>query len=131
MTSFPWASLLHVLMTLISIPYILVAALFVGFGHVVSQRGWYAILSTFLDSLSWALTWGICGLGVALITICTMGFFEPLRWWATLALLGMISVALCLILYYSGSFPTFDELFFLTPAIVVVATCCWRLVRNW
>lgn len=130
MSSFPWASVLHVLMTLISIPYILLAAFFVGVGRVASQRGLWAILDTFLDSINWALTWGICGLGVALITICAMGSIEPLRWWATLTLLGMLSVTLCILLYYRASFPSLDELVLLAPAIIVLAICFWRLIRH-
>lgn len=119
-------AVLHLLMTLVAIPYVLLAAFFVFVGHVASQRGLWAILNTFLDSFNWTFTWGILVLGVTLITICVLGFIEPLQWWANLGLGGLMLVTLFILFSYGPS-PSVDELVFLSPAFLILATCIWKL----
>ena len=84
-------SLLHLVMTILSVPYVLLAVMLVLVGHVFSSRGVWAFLNTLLDSLNWTLTWGLLTLGATLLTIIGLGFFESLRWWAALALAALFA----------------------------------------
>ena len=124
-------SLLHLVMTILSVPYVLLAVMLVLVGHVFSSRGVWAFLNTLLDSLNWTLTWGLLTLGATLLTIIGLGFFESLRWWAALALAVLLLASLGIIFYHFPSLPTWDELVLLTPAILVLLICCRQLILYW
>ncbi len=120
--------LLHVVMTLMAIPYVLLATFFVMVGHVAAQRGLWAILDAVLQSFNWFVTWGAIAIGVTLFTVCGLGLIESVRWWASLALALLMALSLSILLFYRPSFPDFGEFVFLAPGFLILAICCWRLI---
>lgn len=123
-------AVLHVVMTLVAIPYFLLAGYFVMIGRIASQRGLWDILDSFLTSFNWIATWGFLLLGVTVTTIAGMGFWESKRWLATMALGVLMATTLGILLFYRTSIPTLDELYFLAPGILVISYCCWQLLSH-
>jgi len=120
------------MMTMLAIPYLLLAGFFIMIGRMASQRGLWAILDSFLESFNWTATWGLLLLGVTVITVAGMGFWESHRWLATLALSGLLAIAMGILLFYRASIPTLGELTFLAPGILILVFCIWRLIwRPW
>ena len=120
-------AMLHVAMTLFAVPYLLLAGFFMMVGRMASQRGPWAILDSFLESFNWAASWGLLMLGVTVITVAGLGLWESQRWLATLALAVLMAVSLSILLFLRITIPTLGELVFLSPGILILAYCCWRL----
>lgn len=120
--------LLHVLMTLMAIPYVMLACVFLIVGRMASQRGLWDIFDAFLNALNWLLGWGVLLFVLVLTSILVAGFFESLRWWGSLALLTLLASAVGVLIFYRPTFPTLGEFLFLTPALLFVVICIWQLI---
>ncbi len=69
-------AVLHASMTLLAVPYVLLAALCVMIGHVLSQRGFWATLNTLLDTFNWSMTWGLLLVAIVVMAILGAGFMN-------------------------------------------------------
>lgn len=118
---------LHLTMTLVSIPYVLLACFFVMIGRIASQRGLWAIFDTFLNSINWMMNWGWVLLAMTFLVIGGLGWFESQRWLGALSLACLLSASLGILLFYRLGLPTFGELLFLAPGLFILALCCLRV----
>ncbi|MDP1563393.1 MAG: hypothetical protein Q8M16_18585 [Pirellulaceae bacterium] len=120
--------LLHVLITMLAIPYVMLACVFLIIGRMAAQRGLWDAFDAFLNSLNLAMGWGALLFVLVLTSILVAGFFESLRWWGSLALLTLLISTLGVLIFYRPTFPTLGEFLFLTPALLFVVICVWQLI---
>lgn len=120
--------LLHVLITMLAVPYVMLACFFLIVGRVASQRGLWDAFDAFLNSLNWVLGWGVLLFVLVLTSILVAGFFESLRWWGSLALLILLTTALGVLIFYRPTIPTLGEFLFLAPGLLFVVIGVWQLI---
>ncbi len=121
-------TILHVVMTTLTIPYVMFACFFIVVGRTASQRGLWNALDAFLQSLNWVVGWGFLLFVLVFAGILVAGFFESLRWWGSLALLTVLSAALGILIFYRPTIPTLDEFVFFAPGFLFIGVCCCQLI---
>ena len=109
--------ILHVLATLVVIPYAVLAGGFLALGHAIGEGSILGFFSRLLDQALWLMPWGIIGFGVGFLVLAALGLIGRLRWVAGL-LLSMVALFSLLVIVGKSTSPvTVDEAVFLLPCI--------------
>lgn len=121
---------LHLLGTVVVIPYTLLAGWFVMIGEVAEARGLWAVLDAFLTQLNWVAGWGIYAIPLAFACLAALGFVAGLRRVGALLLSLLATASLLTIgLLHSGGLGP-GELLFLAPCAAVLAVSAWLYRRS-
>ena len=123
-------SILHVLGTLVVLPYLLLAAAFLLMSDVARTRGLFEILTVVANHANWILRWGIYGLPVVMLALLVAGLIPS---WqrgsaAVLFLVALGSLAVIGLLH-SGKLEL-GHYVFLLPCVAVVAVSAWLFIRS-
>lgn len=116
---------LHLLGTVIVIPYAMLAGWFAMVGEVARARGLWAILDAFLAQVNWLAGWGIYAIPLAFACLAAMGFIPRFRRLGAilLAVLSCASLLTVGLLHSGGLGP--GELLFLAPCAASLALSAW------
>lgn len=121
---------LHLLGTVIVIPYALLAGWFLMVGEVARARGLWGVLDAVLTQFHWMLGWGIYAIPFAFACLAVLGFIAALRRLGLLLLALIASASLLTIgLLHSGGLGM-GELLFLSPCALILAICAWLYRRT-
>jgi hypothetical protein len=119
--------LLHVVGTLILVPYLLLASAFLVLGHALAraQGSIWVIFDTLLHQAVWIIPWGIIGAAGALLAIAALGVFPESRrlGGAILAVLAAGSIVV-LVTMDTGTLDA-GSLTFLAPCAAVLGLGVW------
>lgn len=123
-------SILHVLGTLVVLPYLLLAVAFLLIDDVARTRGLFEILNVVANHANWILRWGIYGLPVVMLALLVAGLIPS---WqrgsaAVLFLIALASLGVIGLLH-SGRLEL-GHYVFLLPCATVVAVSAWLFVRS-
>lgn len=122
--------ILHIIGTLVVLPYLLLAVAFLLIGDVVRTRGLFEIVNVVANHANWILRWGIYGLPVMMLALLVAGLIPS---WqrgsaAVLFLIALASLGVIGLLH-SGRLE-FGHIVFLLPCAAVVAVSAWLFVRS-
>ena len=93
---------LHVVATLATLPYLLLAAAFLIGGHTIGAGSLWSALDTLLAHFLWIVPWGAIGFAVVMFTVAVLGAYPPTRRLGGLLLALVAGAALALIVALHG-----------------------------
>lgn len=118
-------ALLHVLATLVLVPYLVLAAGFLILGHMILSGSPWAMLDTLLAHALWIVPWGAIGFGVGIVALAIAGAVPRTRRPAA-ALLAVLAGGALAVLVLGDSSPLDVGAFvFLLPCIAALACGVW------
>jgi hypothetical protein len=120
---------LHLVATVIVVPYLLLAIAFLIAGQAIASGSLGGILEVVVLYAGWIIPWGALGFIVAIIAVLVLGIRAPTRHWgsACVAALGVMSI-LTLVFLGSGSIGA-GEWLFLAPCIAASAFAARQAIR--
>lgn len=123
-------SILHIIGTLVVLPYLLLAVAFLLIGDVARTRGPFEIVNVVANHANWILRWGIYGLPVVMLALLVAGLIPS---WqrgsaAVLFLIALGSLGVIGLLH-SGRLEL-GHYVFLLPCATVVAVSAWLFDRS-
>ncbi|MEO5671090.1 MAG: hypothetical protein ABIR26_10405 [Ramlibacter sp.] len=122
---------LHILATIVVLPYVALAIAFALIGQVASSKSLGALLWTLLTQIDWIIPWGILAFVAAIAVIAGLGLMASLRWLGHLSLFVLAFVALLVVVILPGSAIGLGELVFLAPCIAVLVYSAWQAAAGW
>src|SRR6185369_13566567 len=122
---------LHVLGTIVLLPYLLLAIAFALIGQAAASKSLGALLWTLLTQLTWIVPWGILGFVAGVILVAALGFSVRLRGLGYLCLSVLALASLLVIVILPGGGVGFDGLVFLAPCIAVLVFSAWYGAAEW
>lgn len=121
-------ALLHIVATIATVPYILLATGFLLLGQLINSGSIIAFFDTLISQFTWVMPWGVIGFALALLLLATLGLFAQTRWLAGLLLCLLAGSSLVIILFFDRAIDM-GKLLFLLPCLLVVLFAAW-LVRS-
>ncbi len=124
-------AVLHVLCTMVLVPYVAFAGGFAVLGRAIASESLGGFLGTLLSHALWLVPWGILGIAAAFAFIIALGFSARLRWFggACLSLIAASCLAVLMTMTTSRIGP--PELLFLLPCILVLGFGAWLAIAEW
>jgi hypothetical protein len=118
---------LHVLGTLILVPYLILAAGFLLLGHAISraQGSVWVIFDTLLHQAVWIIPWGVIGAAGALLALAALGVFPETRRLGGVCLAVLAAASLVVLVVIPESRLDAGALTFLVPCMSVLALGVW------
>lgn len=124
-------AVLHLLATLVVVPYLALAGAFVLLGRIIAAGSLPSIILALLEQALWLIPWGLLGVLVILIVLIALGFSERLRWLGAFCLFAIAAACIVVIaLLESGSMDR-GQLLFLLPCFAVAAFAAWLSIVEW
>ena len=120
----PLVAALHVVATVVLIPYLVLAAGFLILGHAISRGSWLAFFDTLIMHAAWLVPWGILASGAAMTIIAILGLTR-LRGLGALCLGVLAADSLAVILIVDRSRIDAGALLFLLPCGLVLLFGLW------
>jgi len=116
---------LHVLATLATVPYLLLAAAFGIGGHAIGAGSLWGALDRLLAHFLWIVPWGAIGCAFVLIAVAVLGAYLPTRRLGGLLLALLAGVALAVIVALGSGPLDGGQLLFLAPCALALAYGAW------
>ena len=116
---------LHVLATLATVPYVVLAAAFAIGGHAIGARSPWNALDTLLAHFLWIVPWGAIGFAVVILTVAALGAYPPTRRLGGLLLALLAGAALVVIVALHSGPLDGGQLVFLAPCALALAWGAW------
>lgn len=122
-------AILHIIGTLVVLPYMLLAAAFLLIGDVARTRGLFEILNVVANHANWILRWGIYGLPLVTVALIVVGLL-PSTQRGSAAVLFLVALGSLAVIgtLHSGRLE-FGHIVFLLPCVAVVAVSAWLFSR--
>ena len=119
---------LHVLATIVVVPYVVFACGIVILGHAISTRSLLSFFDTLLAHAVWIVPWGLIGFPCAMILVAVLGVIPGVRWLGAVCLCLLAGASLAVIVI--GSTPRLEssQLLFLLPCALVLIVAAWLAV---
>jgi len=116
---------LHVLATIVLVPYMVLAIAFLLLGHIVSSGSILAALDALLTQAVWLVPWGIIGFVVGIVLLAIFGAMPSTRLPAAICLTILGVGAMLVLLVMTSSPVDADALLFLLPCALALAGSAW------
>src|SRR5207342_3319603 len=97
----PMRGALHLLCTLVLLPYLLLAAWFLILGDAISGGSLASFLTTLLSHALWLIPWGLLGFTAGIVAVAALGMIEGMRWLGGLCL--FVLAGGCLFIVIAGN----------------------------
>jgi hypothetical protein len=117
---------LHILATLVVVPYVILAIGFVLLGHTIGSGSLLSIMHRLLNHFLWIVPWGIIGFVCAITLLAVVGAIPGSRRIGAVCLFVLAGASLAIILFTPTSPPDAGQVLFLLPCIVVFIFAAWR-----
>ena len=120
---------LHLLCTIVLLPYLLLAAWFLILGDAIASGSLLSFLGTLLAHALWLMPWGILGFGAGFVILVVIGITDRLRWLGAACLFAL--AAGCLVVIGAiDAINSFGQLLFLAPCAGVLGCAAWILAAE-
>jgi len=116
---------LHVLATIVVLPYLVLACGFLILGHAISSGSLLSFFGTLLAHAVWIIPWGLIGFACAMVLVAALGIMPRFRWIGALCLCLFAAAALAVIIFITPSRVGWSELLFLLPCMFVLMFSAW------
>lgn len=118
----------HALITLVALPYALLATAFLMVGEVARSRGMFEVIKTLFSYVDGFARWGIYLVPLACFLLAIIGFVPGLRRAGAVCVVGLAAASLVTICLLSSTKLGLGELTFLVPLVAVIVVGCWLFV---
>ena len=120
-------ALLHLISVILILPVLGFAAAFSILGHVIAAGSLLRMFLQVIDDAAWIMPWGLLGAAFILLVITLGGFLARTRWLAGLcvAILGVVSTGLVLLLTWRNAGFTLDQVPFFVPGLLGAGIGTW------
>src|SRR5262245_40883659 len=116
---------LHLVATLLLVPYLVMAAAFLLADRVFASGSWGAMLDTLLAHAVWLIPWGIIGFGAFIILLAALGFSaSSARLGAGIVCALAAGSLVVMLVVPTGPIDT-GVLLFLLPCIIIAGVSAW------
>ncbi len=122
---------LHVLGTIVLVPYVALAIGFALLGQAISGASLGDFLGTLLAQFLWLVPWGFIGLTLAIVLLALLGLSTRLRWLGGLCQCLIAASSIATLIVVTTSPIGVPELLFLLPCLVVLVFGAWLAVVEW
>lgn len=123
--------ILHLIATLVLLPYVALAGAFVLLGSAIAGGSLGAMLRILLAEALWLFPWGFLGCAAAIVVLIALGVGERLRWLGAACLFGLAAASLVVILALPADLPDVGQVVFLLPCAAVLAFSGWLAASEW
>lgn len=120
---------LHALVTIVAIPYALLATAFLMVGGVARSKGMFEVLTTLFNYVDGIARWGIYLVPLVCIALAAAGFVPGLRRVAAMSVMGVAVASLLIICILHSTRLGVGQLVFLAPLVGVIATAWWLFTQ--
>lgn len=119
--------LLHLISMVLVLPVLALAAAFTALGRAIAAGSPLELLDQVVNDAAWLIPWGALAICAVLVVIAVGGLFVRTRWLAgsCVAVLGIASTAIVLVLTAGNSEPSLAELPFFVPGVVASGIGAW------
>ena len=118
-------AVLHVLATLLLLPYVLLAIAFLLLEQAIGDGTLSTLLATLLSQALWLIPWGVLGFLIFAIALAALGMHPASRRLGGFLLCLVAVVCIVLIIVKPAEPVGLDALLFLSPCILVAAYGAW------
>lgn len=122
-------SILHVIGTLVVLPYLLLAVAFLLMGDVARTRGLFEILTVVANHANWILRWGIYGLPVLIVLLIVAGLIPSWQRGSAAVLFLVALGSLGVICRLHSGRMELGHIVFLLPCVAVIGASAWLFSR--
>ena len=116
---------MHLLCTLVLLPYLALAAWFLILGDAIAGGSLVSFLATLLAHALWLMPWGLLGLTAGIIGLAALGMIESVRWLGGLCLFVLAGSCLFIVIAGNPSAVGPGELLFLLPCFAIGIFGAW------
>lgn len=116
---------MHLLCTLVLLPYLALAAWFLILGDAIAGGSLASFLATLLAHALWLMPWGLLGLTAGIIGLATLGMIESVRWLGGLCLSVLAGGCLFIVIAGNRTAIGSGELLFLLPCFAILVFGAW------
>ena len=116
---------LHLLCTLVLLPYLALAAWFLILGDAIAGGSLASIFTTLLSHALWLIPWGLLGFAAGIVGVAALGMIEGVRWLGGLCLFLLAGSCLFIVIAGNPSAVGPGELLFLLPCFAVLIFGGW------
>ena len=116
---------LHLLCTIMLVPYLLLAAWFLILGDAIAHGSLASFLTTLLSHALWLMPWGLLGFTAGIIGVAALGVIEGARWLGGLCLFILAGSCLFIVITGNPSAVGPGELLFLLPCFAILIFGGW------
>ena len=120
---------LHLLCSIVLLPYLLLAAWFLILGDAIASGSLLSFFETLLAHALWLMPWGILGFGCGFVILCAIGVSDRLRWLGA-ACLFVLAAGCLVVIARIDAVTSFGQVLFLMPCISVLACAAWVLAAE-
>lgn len=122
-------AILHIVGTLVVLPYLLLAAAFLLIGDIAQTRGLFAAIDTVANHANWILRWGIYGLPVLTVALLVAGVLPSFQRGSAAVLFLVALGSLGIICTLHSGRLELGQIVFLLPCVAVLAMSAWLFNR--
>ena len=123
-------ALLQTLATLVVLPYVLLAALFLLIGEAAKTRGLFELVDVAAAHASWIFQWGIYVFALLYVALLLLAFLPRLRRTGALCVSLVAVGSILVICILPSTAIRFGEFLFLVPCIAAAVLGAWLFVRD-
>ena len=116
---------LHLLCTIMLLPYLALAAWFLIVGDVIAAGSLASVLTTLLSHALWLFPWGLLGIAAGIVGLAALGVIESARWFGGLCLFALAGGCLFIVIAGNPSAIGPGELLFLLPCFAILIFGGW------
>ena len=116
---------LHVLATIVVLPYLVLASGFLILGHAISTGSLLSFFGTLLAHAAWIIPWGVIGFVCAIVLVAVLGTIPRFRLVGAVCLCLLAAVSLAVIIFMAPTRVGWSELLFLLPCMLVLIFSGW------
>ncbi len=121
---------LHLLCTIMLLPYLLLAAWFLILGDAIASGSLASFLTSLLSHALWLMPWGLLGFTAGIVAVAALGVIEGVRWLGGLCLSILAGGCLFIVIAGNPSAIGPGELLFLLPCFAVLIFGGWLTVAE-
>lgn len=121
---------MHLLCTLVLLPYLALAAWFLILGDAIAGGSLASFLATLLSHALWLMPWGLLGLAAGILGVAALGMIEGVRWLGGLCLFILAGSCLFIVITGNPSAVGPGELLFLLPCFAILIFGGWLAVAE-
>ena len=116
---------LHVLATLVAVPYLLLASAFLILGQAIGAGSMWDVLDLLLAHALWIIPWGAIGFVVVIATVAVLGAYAPTRTLGGILLAVLAAGALVVLVTLNSGPLEAGQVVFLVPCVASLACGLW------
>ena len=120
--------MLHLLGTLLLVPYVVLAAFFLLVGRAAAAGSWWNLVDLLAGTACWSLRFGLPLAVLGILLLAAGGVFAGTQRLAAMVLAGLAGLVLLVLLLWPKQFPDTGQLLFLFPCVLVFTGSLCRVL---